>query len=74
VALRLFSLNGPEDSYPQLIYFCDFTCFNAVNPDADCSSLTAVWFADDMNRPIPDFLRPRIAALDWAKHAADGYW
>lgn len=73
-AVFIESLDGSEDSYPSLIFFCDFTCFDAVNPDADCSSLTAVWFADDLNQSIPAFLRPRVAALDWAAHAADGYW
>lgn len=67
-------LTGPDDSYPALVYFCDFTCYEAVDPLADCSMLTAVWFADHMKQPIPEFLRPRVAALDWAKYAADGYW
>ena len=73
-AVFVDTIPGPDDSYPALVYFCDFTCYNAVNPAADCSSLTAVWFADDLTTPIPDFLRPRVAELDWAKHAADGYW
>ena len=66
-------LNGPDDEYPALIYFCEFTCYQAVR-DGDCSSLTAVWFANDLSQPIPDFLKPRVLALDWAAHAVDGYW
>lgn len=73
-AVFVESLDGPSDSYPALTFFCDFTCYNAVDPSADCSSLTAVWFANDLNLPIPEILRPRVAALDWIQHAADGYW
>jgi hypothetical protein len=73
-AVFIESLDCPGDSYPPLTFFCGFTCYNAVGPSTDCSSLTAVWFAKDLNLPIPEMLRPHVAALDWAEHAADGYW
>ena len=62
------------ESMPALAFFCDFTCFSAVGPDADCSSLTTIWYADDLSQTIPDFLKPRMKSVPWETHAVDGYW
>lgn len=63
---------GPDDSYPALIYICEFECFAPVEPGADCSALIAIWFAEDMTRPIPEFVAERISEVDWERHAVDG--
>ncbi len=65
--------DGPADRYPALVYFCEFECSQAVGPGGDCSALIAVWFADDMTRPVPEFVAIRIGGVDWERHAVDGW-
>jgi len=62
------------DAMPELVYFCGFICFDGFDADADCSSLTTVWYSDDLSQTIPDFLKVRMRSVPWEKHAVDGYW
>lgn len=73
-AVYVDPLSFSADDYPALIYFCDFTCYDAIGPGADCSSLTTIWFADDLSQTIPAFLTPRMRSVSWVRYAADGYW
>lgn len=66
--------DGPADRYPSLVYYCEFTCFQPLAPEADCSSLIVVWFAEDMLRPIPEFVASWIGEVDWERHAVDGVY
>lgn len=61
-------------SMPALACFCDFVCFEPVNEDADMSSLTVVWYADDLSQAVPDFLRPKMRGVEWEAYASDGCW
>lgn len=67
-------LTDPADKCPNLVYFCQFICYQPISPPADCSALVACWFADEVAEPVRDFIAARIAMIDWGQHAADGYW
>ena len=49
------TLETSEDDYPKLVYFCDLVCHQAIDPGADCSSLTGIWFGEDISISVPDF-------------------
>ena len=74
VGLFIEPLTTADDKYPPLVYFCDFTCFSSIHPNADCSSMTAVWFAENLSQPLPEFIALRVGQIDWASHAIDGDW
>jgi hypothetical protein len=66
--------SGSANEYPRWIYFCELESSSPVSPDGDCSSLVVVWFAHDMNQPIPEFIASRIGSIDWEAHAKDGWY
>jgi hypothetical protein len=65
---------GKADEYPQWVVACEFDCSEPVAAGADCSSLIAVWFADDLSWSIPEFVAARIGEVDWELHAVDGFY
>lgn len=46
----------------------------ARDPKADMSSLTIVWFQEELALPIDPGVVERIRAIDWRSHAKDGYY
>lgn len=65
---------GRAHEYPQWIVVCEFDCSEPVRPEADCSSLIVVWFANDLRWSIPEFVSARIGEIDWERHAVDGWY
>lgn len=46
----------------------------ARDPKADMSSLTIVWFQEELALPIEPGIVEQICAVDWRSHAKDGYY
>jgi hypothetical protein len=46
----------------------------ARDQKADISSLTIVWFQEELALPIDPAIVEQIRAVDWRSHAKDGYY
>ncbi len=65
---------GPADRYPPLVFICEFRCLEPVEAGADFSDLVVVWFAEDITKPLPEFIAERIGGVDWERYAVDGLY
>ncbi|WP_296455140.1 hypothetical protein [Rubinisphaera sp.] len=65
---------GADDAYPRMVVICEFHCSKPIEDDADCSTLIVVWFADNLNFTIPEFISARIENIEWEQYAVDGWY
>jgi hypothetical protein len=62
-------------SIPEITCLAQFDCLDtALNPVADFSSLSIVWFQDEFALPIDPSILQSIRAIDWRAYAKECYW
>lgn len=69
-----FDIDEPAE-LPRIASMGSFTSLaSARDPDADCSSLTVVWFQDEFGPPSDPEVLSKFSTIDWRSIAVDGYW
>ena len=59
---------------PAYIVMASLACDKPVSdPTADCSSLIFCWLANGIETPLPEMIEREIRAVEWDKHAVEGW-
>ncbi|MDO9507242.1 hypothetical protein [Hydrogenophaga sp.] len=64
----------PPGPLPAFTYFMQLHSYVPLKPDADCSSMVAVWFDDALPADLPGELAAQVRRITWEEHAVDGVY
>lgn len=64
----------PLGALPAFTYFMQLHSYAALTPEADFSSLVAVWFADALPANLQGELAVQVQRIEWEMHAVDGVY